>query len=158
MRRGVLDVFSRQRGQRLNVFPLCLVHDHIGKGLAPTKAFSSSVAASRPCPFAVGENAFKNTVRGGASSPSLFSSGKRLDSRYLGQSSHRSSSSSSSSPFFGKWGGHDDGNKSKSGYTLSSDSMLLDHPNVNVLTNMDVPATGGGSGTCLLYTSDAADE
>ena len=25
--------------------------------------------------------------------------------------------------------------------------MLLDHPNVNVLTNMDVPATGGGSGT-----------
>lgn len=147
MRRGVLDVFSRQRGQRLTVFPLCLVHDQIGKGLAPTKAFSSSVTASRACPFHVGERAFKNTVRGDASSLSLFSSGKRLDSRYLGRSSHRSSSSSSSSPFFGKWGGHDDGNKSKSAYTLSSDSMLLDHPNVNVLTNMDVPATGGGSGT-----------
>ena len=148
MRRGVLDVFSRQRGQRRTVFPLCLVHDHIGKVLlAPTNAFSSSVAASRACPFHVGENACKNTVRGGASSPSLFSSGKRLSSGYLGQSSHCSYASSSSSPFFGKWGGHDDGNKSKSAYILSSESMLLDHPNVNVLTNMDVPATGGGSGT-----------
>ena len=148
MRRGVLDVFSRQRGQRRTVFPLCLVHDHIGKVLlAPTNAFSSSVAASRACPFHVGENACKNTVRGDASSPSLFSSGKRLSSGYLGQSSHCSYASSSSSPFFGKWGGHDDGNKSKSAYILSSESMLLDHPNVNVLTNMDVPATGGGSGT-----------
>lgn len=148
MRRGVLDVFSRQRGQRRTVFPLCLVHDHIGKVLlAPTNAFSSSLAASRACPFHVGENACKNTVRGDASSPSLFSSGKRLDSRCVGRSSHRSSSSSSSSPFFGKWGGHDDGKKSKSAYILSSESMLLDHPNVNVLTNMDVPATGGGSGT-----------
>ncbi len=148
MRRGVLDVFSRQKGQRRTVFPLCLVHDHIGKVLlAPTNAFSSSVAASRACPFHVGENACKNTVRGGASSPSLFSSGKRLSSGYLGQSSHCSYASSSSSPFFGKWGGHDDGNKSKSAYILSSESMLLDHPNVNVLTNMDVPATGGGSGT-----------
>ena len=148
MRRGVLDVFSRQRGQRRTVFPLCLVHDHIGKVLlAPTNAFSSSLAASRACPFHVGENACKNTVRGDASSPSLFSSGKRLSSGYLGQSSHCSYASSSSSPFFGKWGGHDDGNKSKSAYILSSESMLLDHPNVNVLTNMDVPATGGGSGT-----------
>ena len=148
MRRGVLDVFSRQRGQRRTVFPLCLVHDHIGKVLlAPTNAFSSSLAASRACPFHVGENACKNTVRGGASSPSLFSSGKRLSSGYLGQSSHCSYASSSSSPFFGKWREQDDGNERKSAHTLSSDSMLLDHPNVHVLTNVDVPATGGGSGT-----------
>ena len=148
MRRGVLDVFSRQRGQRRTVFPLCLVHDHIGKVLlAPTNAFSSSVAASRACPFHVGENACKNTVRGGASSPSLFSSGKRLSSGYLGRSSHRSSSAESCSPFFGKWREQDDGNERKSAHTLSSDSMLLDHPNVHALTNMDVPATGGGSGT-----------
>ena len=70
-----------------------------------------------------------------------------FDSRCLGRSSHRSSSSVSSSPFFGKWREQDDGNERKSAHTLSSDSMLLDHPNVHVLTNMDVPATGGGSGT-----------
>lgn len=149
MRRGVVDVFSRQRGQRLQrAFPLCLAYDRIGKVfLAPTNAFSSSFTASRRDPFAVGEHVFKNTVRGDASSLSLFSSGKRLDSRCVGRSSHRSSSSSSSASFFGKWGGSDDGNKRNDGYKLSSDSMLLDHPNVNVLTNMDVPATGGGSGT-----------
>ena len=147
MRRGVFDVFSRQRGQRLSAFPLCLVHDQIRGVLAPTKAFSSSLAASRPCPFDVGENAFKNTVRGDSSRFSLLSSERQRISRYLGQSSHCSYSSSSSASFFGKWGGHDDRNKSNSGYNLSSESMLLDHPNVNVLTNMDVPATGGGSGT-----------
>ena len=149
MRRGVVDVFSRQRGQRLQrAFPLCLAYDRIGKVfLAPTNAFSSSFTASRRDPFAVGEHVFQNTVRGDASSLSLFSSGKRLDSRRVGRSSHRSFSSSSSASFLGKWGGNDDGNKRNDGYKLSSDSMLLDHPNVNVLTNMDVPATGGGSGT-----------
>ena len=149
MRRGVVDVFSRHRGQRLSAFPLCLVHDHVGKVfLAPTNnAFSSSCTASRRDPFAVGEHVFQNTVRGDASSLSLFSSGKRLDSRRVGRSSHRSFSSSSSASFLGKWGGNDDGNtRNDDGDKRSSDSMLLDHPNVNVLTNMDVPATGGGSG------------
>ena len=149
MRRGVVDVFSRHRGQRLSAFPLCLVHDHVGKVfLAPTNnAFSSSCTASRRDPFAVGEHVFQNTVRGDASSLSLFSSGERLDSRRVGRSSHRSFSSSSSASFLGKWGGNDDGNtRNDDGDKRSSDSMLLDHPNVNVLTNMDVPATGGGSG------------
>ena len=149
MRRGVVDVFSRHRGQRLSAFPLCLVHDHVEKVfLAPTNnAFSSSCTASRRDPFAVGEHVFQNTVRGDASSLSLFSSGKRLDSRRVGRSSHRSFSSSSSASFLGKWGGNDDGNtRNDDGDKRSSDSMLLDHPNVNVLTNMDVPATGGGSG------------
>ena len=149
MRRGVVDVFSRHRGQRLSAFPLCLVHDHVGKVfLAPTNnAFSSSCTASRRDPFAVGEHVFQNTVRGDASSLSLFSSGKRLDSRRVGRSSHRSFSSPSSASFLGKWGGNDDGNtRNDDGDKRSSDSMLLDHPNVNVLTNMDVPATGGGSG------------
>ena len=148
MRRGVLDAFSRHRGQRRVAFPLCLAHDQIRGVLAPTNAFSSSVIASRARPFHVGEpRAFENTVSGDASRVSLFSSERRLHSRCLGRSSHRSSSSVSSSPFFGKWREQDDGNESKSAHTLSSDSMLLDHPNVHVLTNMDVPATGGGSGT-----------
>ena len=148
MRRGVLDAFSRHRGQRRVAFPLCLAHDQIRGVLAPTNAFSSSVIASRARPFHVGEpRAFENTVTGDASRVSLFSSERRLRSRCLGRSSHRSSSSVSSSPFFGKWREQDDGNESKSAHTLSSDSMLLDHPNVHVLTNVDVPATGGGSGT-----------
>ena len=148
MRRGVLDAFSRHRGQRRVAFPLCLAHDQIRGVLAPTNAFSSSVIASRARPFHVGEpRAFENTVSGDASRVSLFSSERRLHSRYLGQSSHRSSSAESSSPFFGKWREQDDGNERKSAHTLSSDSMLLDHPNVHVLTNVDVPATGGGSGT-----------
>lgn len=152
MRRGVLDAFSRRhRGQRRVAFPLCLAHDlQIRLGvLAPTNnAFSSSVSASRARPFHVGEpRAFENTVKGDASRVSLFSSERRLDSRYLGQSSHRSSSAESCAPFFGKWREQDDGNERKNAHTLSSDSMLLDHPNVHALTNMDVPATGGGSGT-----------
>ena len=148
MRRGVLDAFSRHRGQRRVAFPLCLAHDQIRGVLAPTNAFSSSVIASRARPFHVGEpRAFENTVSGDASRVSLFSSERRLHSRCLGRSSHRSSSSVSSSPFFGKWREQDDGNERKSAHTLSSDSMLLDHPNVHVLTNVDVPATGGGSGT-----------
>ena len=148
MRRGVLDAFSRhRRGQRRVAFPLCLAHDlQIRLGvLAPTNnAFSSSVSAS----FHVGEpRAFENTVTGDASRVSLFSSERRLRSRYLGRSSHRASSAESCAPFFGKWREQDDGNERKSAHTLSSDSMLLDHPNVHVLTNVDVPATGGGSGT-----------
>lgn len=152
MRRGVLDAFSRRhRGQRRVAFPLCLAHDlQIRLGvLAPTNnAFSSSVSASRARPFHVGEpRAFENTVKGDASRVSLFSSERRLDSRYLGQSSHRSSSAESCAPFFGKWREQGDGNERKNAHTLSSDSMLLDHPNVHALTNMDVPATGGGSGS-----------
>ena len=151
MRRGVLDAFSRRhRGQRRVAFPLCLAHDHIGKVfLAPTNnAFSSSVSASRARPFHVGDpRAFENTVKGDASRVSLFSSERRLRSRYVGQSSHRSSSAESCAPFFGKWREQDDGNERKNAHTLSSDSMLLDHPNVHALTNMDVPATGGGSGS-----------
>ena len=152
MRRGVLDAFSRRhRGQRRVAFPLCLAHDlQIRLGvLAPTNnAFSSSVSASRARPFHVGDpRAFENTVKGDASRVSLFSSERRLDSRYLGQSSHRSSSAESCAPFFGKWREQGDGNERKNAHTLSSDSMLLDHPNVHALTNMDVPATGGGSGT-----------
>ena len=152
MRRGVLDAFSRRhRGQRRVAVPLCLAHDlQIRLGvLAPTNnAFSSSVSASRARPFHVGEpRAFENTVKGDASRVSLFSSERRLDSRYLGQSSHRSSSAESCAPFFGKWREQDDGNERKNAHTLSSDSMLLDHPNVHALTNMDVPATGGGSGS-----------
>ena len=152
MRRGVLDAFSRRhRGQRRVAFPLCLAHDlQIRLGvLAPTNnAFSSSVSASRARPFHVGEpRAFENTVKGDASRVSLFSSERRLRSRYLGQSSHRSSSAESCAPFFGKWREQDDGNERKNAHTLSSDSMLLDHPNVHALTNMDVPATGGGSGS-----------
>jgi len=152
MRRGALDAFSRRhRGQRRVAFPLCLAHDlQIRLGvLAPTNnAFSSSVSASRARPFHVGEpRAFENTVKGDASRVSLFSSERRLDSRYLGQSSHRSSSAESCAPFFGKWREQGDGNERKNAHTLSSDSMLLDHPNVHALTNMDVPATGGGSGS-----------
>ena len=152
MRRGALDAFSRRhRGQRRVAFPLCLAHDlQIRLGvLAPTNnAFSSSVSASRARPFHVGEpRAFENTVTGDASRVSLFSSERRLRSRYLGQSSHRSSSAESCAPFFGKWREQDDGNERKNAHTLSSDSMLLDHPNVHALTNMDVPATGGGSGS-----------
>ena len=152
MRRGVLDAFSRRhRGQRRVAFPLCLAHDlQIRLGvLAPTNnAFSSSVSASRARPFHVGEpRAFENTVKGDASRVSLFSSERRLDSRYVGQSSHRSSSAESCAPFFGKWREQGDGNERKNAHTLSSDSMLLDHPNVHALTNMDVPATGGGSGS-----------
>jgi len=152
MRRGALDAFSRRhRGQRRVAFPLCLAHDlQIRLGvLAPTNnAFSSSVSASRARPFHVGEpRAFENTVKGDASRVSLFSSERRLRSRYLGQSSHRSSSAESCAPFFGKWREQDDGNERKNAHTLSSDSMLLDHPNVHALTNMDVPATGGGSGS-----------
>ena len=152
MRRGALDAFSRRhRGQRRVAFPLCLAHDlQIRLGvLAPTNnAFSSSVSASRARPFHVGEpRAFENTVTGDASRVSLFSSERRLDSRYLGRSSHRASSSVSCAPFFGKWREQGDGNERKNAHTLSSDSMLLDHPNVHALTNMDVPATGGGSGS-----------
>lgn len=152
MRRGVLDAFSRRhRGQRRVAFPLCLAHDlQIRLGvLAPTNnAFSSSVSASRARPFHVGDpRAFENTVKGDASRVSLFSSERRLRSRYLGQSSHRSSSAESCAPFFGKWREQGDGNERKNAHTLSSDSMLLDHPNVHALTNMDVPATGGGSGS-----------
>lgn len=152
MRRGVLDAFSRRhRGQRRVAFPLCLAHDlQIRLGvLAPTNnAFSSSVSASRARPFHVGEpRAFENTVKGDASRVSLFSSERRLRSRYVGQSSHRSSSAESCAPFFGKWREQGDGNERKNAHTLSSDSMLLDHPNVHALTNMDVPATGGGSGS-----------
>ena len=152
MRRGALDAFSRRhRGQRRVAFPLCLAHDlQIRLGvLAPTNnAFSSSGSASRARPFHVGEpRAFENTVKGDASRVSLFSSERRLDSRYVGQSSHRSSSAESCAPFFGKWREQDDGNERKNAHTLSSDSMLLDHPNVHALTNMDVPATGGGSGS-----------
>ena len=152
MRRGVLDAFSRRhRGQRRVAFPLCLAHDlQIRLGvLAPTNnAFSSSVSASRARPFHVGEpRAFENTVKGDASRVSLFSSERRLRSRYVGQSSHRASSAESCAPFFGKWREQGDGNERKNAHTLSSDSMLLDHPNVHALTNMDVPATGGGSGT-----------
>ena len=153
MRRGALDAFSRRhRGQRRVAFPLCLAHDlQIRLGvLAPTNnAFSSSVSASRARPFHVGEppRAFENTVTGDASRVSLFSSERRLRSRYLGQSSHRSSSAESCAPFFGKWREQGDGNERKNAHTLSSDSMLLDHPNVHALTNMDVPATGGGSGS-----------
>ena len=152
MRRGVLDAFSRRhRGQRRVAVPLCLAHDlQIRLGvLAPTNnAFSSSVSASRARPFHVGEpRAFENTVKGDASRVSLFSSERRLDSRYVGQSSHRSSSAESCAPFFGKWREQGDGNERKNAHTLSSDSMLLDHPNVHALTNMDVPATGGGSGS-----------
>jgi len=152
MRRGALDAFSRRhRGQRRVAFPLCLAHDlQIRLGvLAPTNnAFSSSVSASRARPFHVGEpRAFENTVKGDASRVSLFSSERRLRSRYLGQSSHRSSSAESCAPFFGKWREQGDGNERKNAHTLSSDSMLLDHPNVHALTNMDVPATGGGSGS-----------
>ena len=152
MRRGVLDAFSRRhRGQRRVAFPLCLAHDlQIRLGvLAPTNnAFSSSVSASRARPFHVGEpRAFENTVKGDASRVSLFSSERRLRSRYVGQSSHRASSAESCAPFFGKWREQGDGNERKNAHTLSSDSMLLDHPNVHALTNMDVPATGGGSGS-----------
>jgi len=152
MRRGALDAFSRRhRGQRRVAFPLCLAHDlQIRLGvLAPTNnAFSSSVSASRARPFHVGEpRAFENTVKGDASRVSLFSSERRLRSRYLGQSSHRASSAESCAPFFGKWREQGDGNERKNAHTLSSDSMLLDHPNVHALTNMDVPATGGGSGS-----------
>ena len=153
MRRGALDAFSRRhRGQRRVAFPLCLAHDlQIRLGvLAPTNnAFSSSVSASRARPFHVGEppRAFENTVTGDASRVSLFSSERRLRSRYVGQSSHRSSSAESCAPFFGKWREQGDGNERKNAHTLSSDSMLLDHPNVHALTNMDVPATGGGSGS-----------
>ena len=152
MRRGALDAFSRRhRGQRRVAFPLCLAHDlQIRLGvLAPTNnAFSSSGSASRARPFHVGEpRAFENTVKGDASRVSLFSSERRLRSRYLGQSSHRSSSAESCAPFFGKWREQGDGNERKNAHTLSSDSMLLDHPNVHALTNMDVPATGGGSGS-----------
>lgn len=152
MRRGVLDAFSRRhRGQRRVAFPLCLAHDlQIRLGvLAPTNnAFSSSVSASRARPFHVGDpRAFENTVKGDASRVSLFSSERRLRSRYLGQSSHRASSAESCAPFFGKWREQGDGNERKNAHTLSSDSMLLDHPNVHALTNMDVPATGGGSGS-----------
>ena len=152
MRRGALDAFSRRhRGQRRVAFPLCLAHDlQIRLGvLAPTNnAFSSSGSASRACPFHVGDpRAFENTVTGDASRVSLFSSERRLRSRYLGQSSHRSSSAESCAPFFGKWREQGDGNERKNAHTLSSDSMLLDHPNVHALTNMDVPATGGGSGS-----------
>ena len=152
MRRGVLDAFSRRhRGQRRVAFPLCLAHDlQIRLGvLAPTNnAFSSSVIASRARPFHVGDpRAFENTVKGDASRVSLFSSERRLRSRYVGQSSHRASSAESCAPFFGKWREQDDGNERKNAHTLSSDSMLLDHPNVHALTNMDVPATGGGSGS-----------
>ena len=152
MRRGVLDAFSRRhRGQRRVAVPLCLAHDlQIRLGvLAPTNnAFSSSVSASRARPFHVGEpRAFENTVTGDASRVSLFSSERRLHSRYLGRSSHRASSAVSCAPFFGKWREQDDGNERKNAHTLSSDSMLLDHPNVHALTNMDVPATGGGSGS-----------
>ena len=152
MRRGVLDAFSRRhRGQRRVAFPLCLAHDlQIRLGvLAPTNnAFSSSGSASRARPFHVGEpRAFENTVKGDASRVSLFSSERRLRSRYLGQSSHRASSAESCAPFFGKWREQGDGNERKNAHTLSSDSMLLDHPNVHALTNMDVPATGGGSGS-----------
>ena len=152
MRRGVLDAFSRRhRGQRRVAVPLCLAHDlQIRLGvLAPTNnAFSSSVSASRARPFHVGEpRAFENTVKGDASRVSLFSSERRLRSRYVGQSSHRASSAESCAPFFGKWREQDDGNERKNAHTLSSDSMLLDHPNVHALTNMDVPATGGGSGS-----------
>lgn len=152
MRRGALDAFSRRhRGQRRVAFPLCLAHDlQIRLGvLAPTNnAFSSSVIASRARPFHVGDpRAFENTVKGDASRVSLFSSERRLDSRYVGQSSHRASSAESCAPFFGKWREQGDGNERKNAHTLSSDSMLLDHPNVHALTNMDVPATGGGSGS-----------
>ena len=152
MRRGALDAFSRRhRGQRRVAVPLCLAHDlQIRLGvLAPTNnAFSSSVIASRARPFHVGDpRAFENTVKGDASRVSLFSSERRLDSRYVGQSSHRSSSAESCAPFFGKWREQGDGNERKNAHTLSSDSMLLDHPNVHALTNMDVPATGGGSGS-----------
>lgn len=148
MRRGVLSVFSRQRGRRGGAFPPRLAHDHIGKGVAPTNAFSSSVAASRPRPFdVVGENARKNTVRGDSSRISLLSSGQRLRSRSVGQASRCCYSSSVSSSFRGKWGGQDDRNTTNDGSNLSSESMLLDHPDVHVLTNVDVPATGGGSGT-----------
>ena len=152
MRRGVLDAFSRRhRGQRRVAVPLCLAHDlQIRLGvLAPTNnAFSSSVIASRARPFHVGDpRAFENTVKGDASRVSLFSSERRLDSRYVGQSSHRASSAESCAPFFGKWREQGDGNERKNAHTLSSDSMLLDHPNVHALTNMDVPATGGGSGS-----------
>ena len=152
MRRGVLDAFSRRhRGQRRVAFPLCLAHDlQIRLGvLAPTNnAFSSSVIASRARPFHVGDpRAFENTVKGDASRVSLFSSERRLRSRYVGQSSHRASSAESCAPFFGKWREQGDGNERKNAHTLSSDSMLLDHPNVHALTNMDVPATGGGSGS-----------
>ena len=152
MRRVALDAFSRRhRGQRRVAFPLCLAHDlQIRLGvLAPTNnAFSSSVSASRARPFHVGEpRAFENTVKGDASRVSLFSSERRLRSRYVGQSSHRASSAESCAPFFGKWREQDDGNERKNAHTLSSDSMLLDHPNVHALTNMDVPATGGGSGS-----------
>ena len=152
MRRGVLDAFSRRhRGQRRVAVPLCLAHDlQIRLGvLAPTNnAFSSSVSASRARPFHVGDpRAFENTVKGDASRVSLFSSERRLDSRYLGQSSHRASSAESCAPFFGKWREQGDGNERKNAHTLSSDSMLLDHPNVHALTNMDVPATGGGAGS-----------
>ena len=153
MRRGALDAFSRRhRGQRRVAFPLCLAHDlQIRLGvLAPTNnAFSSSVSASRARPFHVGAppRAFENTVKGDASRVSLFSSERRLRSRYLGQSSHRASSAESCAPFFGKWREQGDGNERKNAHTLSSDSMLLDHPNVHALTNMDVPATGGGSGS-----------
>jgi ATP-dependent Clp protease ATP-binding subunit ClpX len=153
MRRGALDAFSRRhRGQRRVAFPLCLAHDlQIRLGvLAPTNnAFSSSGSASRARPFHVGEppRAFENTVTGDASRVSLFSSERRLRSRYVGQSSHRSSSAESCAPFFGKWREQGDGNERKNAHTLSSDSMLLDHPNVHALTNMDVPATGGGSGS-----------
>ena len=152
MRRGVLDAFSRRhRGQRRVAVPLCLAHDlQIRLGvLAPTNnAFSSSVIASRARPFHVGDpRAFENTVKGDASRVSLFSSERRLRSRYVGQSSHRASSAESCAPFFGKWREQGDGNERKNAHTLSSDSMLLDHPNVHALTNMDVPATGGGSGS-----------
>jgi len=152
MRRGALDAFSRRhRGQRRVAFPLCLAHDlQIRLGvLAPTNnAFSSSGSASRARPFHVGDpRAFENTVTGDASRVSLFSSERRLRSRYLGRSSHRASSSVSCAPFFGKWREQGDGNERKNAHTLSSDSMLLDHPNVHALTNMDVPATGGGSGS-----------
>ena len=162
MRRGVLDAFSRRhRGQRRVAFPLCLAHDlQIRLGvLAPTNnAFSSSVSASRARPFHVGEpRAFENTVKGDASRVSLFSSERRLDSRYVGQSSHRSSSAESCAPFFGKWREQGDGNERKNAHTLSSDSMLLDHPNVHALTNMDVPATGGGLGQGTEGSSVAAE-
>ena len=80
MRRGVLDAFSRHKRTKTYVaFPLCLAHDQIRGVLAPTNAFSSSVSASRACPFHVGEpRAFENTVSGDASRVSLFSSERRL--------------------------------------------------------------------------------
>ena len=153
MRRGALDAFSRRhRGQRRVAFPLCLAHDlQIRLGvLAPTNnAFSSSVSASRARPFHVGEppRAFENTVRGRCVARLAFLERKEASFEISGTVLAPFVLRRVLRSFFWKMARAGRREREENAHTLSSDSMLLDHPNVHALTNMDVPATGGGSGT-----------